>query len=215
MAGATSESGRAEPVRSTGPGPRSGDQPALRRVGFLDRPPGVAFHLALAVPLVVLLVAGSVPAGDFGIAVLGVLALMVAGVTWLLRGIAYVDARRRGRAQGDPRWFLVGPAVAALTAVVAAVELPLQARWALSRNAFEDALQETPVEADGRIGLYDVSSVRAHGDATVFHVAASGFMFESGGFAHIPDPAAERPDLAERTDYHHLSGDWYWFTSTW
>jgi hypothetical protein len=182
-------------------------------VGFLDRPPGVAFHLALAVPLVVLLVAGSVPAGDFGLALLGVLALLVAGVAWLLRGIAYVDARRRGRAQGDPRWFLVGPAAAALTVVVAAVELPLQARWALSREAFEDALQETPVEADGRIGLYDVSSVRAHGDATVFRVADAGF-FESGGFAHIPDPG-DRPDLAERTDYHHLSGDWYWFTSTW
>jgi hypothetical protein len=183
-------------------------------VGFLDRPPGVAFHLALAVPLVVLLIAGSVPAGDLGMSLLGVLALFVAGVTWLLRGIAYVDARRRGRAHGDPRWFVVGPAAAALTVVVAAVGLPLQARWALSRGAFEDALREAPGEADGRIGLYDVSAVRAHGDATVFEVAGTGAVFESGGFAHVPDPAA-RPELAERTDYHHLGGDWYWFTATW
>lgn len=149
--------------------------------------PSPPFLLTMACGLVVL------AAGGVWIVALGAI-----GLRWLRERVAH----------SRPGWLLVAPVLVVATVGLLWSEVPLRARFALSRGALEDVVHGE--DRTGRVGLYEVEEVwRA--DGAVLIEVEGGFL-ASGGFAHLPDgPEAARDGVASRT-FEHLDGDWYTYS---
>jgi hypothetical protein len=114
--------------------------------------------------------------------------------------------------------WLVGPALAVLALTFAVLGLPLAARFALSRAAFEaDARaalaasgpQQTPRPAYW-LGLYRVRRSVESGEVW-YSVSGAGGVFGWGGFGYSP-PGVAREDPWGRRD---LGGGWFvWLRTT-
>lgn len=179
----------------------------------------------VAVPAVALLYAASVPGFHLVLAVAAGWALVAGAVVWTIRGVVHVVDRRRGRAGGNPIWFLVAPLGGLVVAGLLVLEAPFHLRWLLSRPAFEEAVEavhgDTPgagsgVRIPGRVGLYHVVGTRIDGRGVFFYERTGRFL-DDAGFAHLPDGPASASwsgDLELRA-LRPLGGDWYGWTASW
>ncbi|WP_435121716.1 hypothetical protein [Micromonospora tulbaghiae] len=179
-------------------------------------------HIGVAITAVCLLWAVSVPGFVF-LLMLGVVHLLVlAGLGWAALVVFFVAERRRWS------WrFLTAPVIVVLTGALLAAGAPFQARWAVSRGAFdrvvaalppagpEDA-EWSPVAVPRRIGAYLITSAYTVPGGVVLY-ETNGYMLDDAGFAYLPQgPTA---DLAteefEAPRFTHLGGPWYSWTASW
>jgi hypothetical protein len=153
---------------------------------YLRRPPGWLFHGSLAACAAVLVYDVSAPGGGFVFALLAGLGLVVGAVVWLVRLVAYWRASTRRRPVPWPdavRLLLCPVALVALAGVVSA-DVPLEARWVLSRGGFEGVADgPLPIERPGRVGLFEVDRVEQEGAGVTFWVSGAGGMFGQAGFS--------------------------------
>jgi hypothetical protein len=133
------------------------------------------------------------PGADFD--QVGAFGLLLAAVVacWLVEVIRYWIRHRGERRTPRPApigRYLVLPGLSALVILAALSDLPLRARFELSRSAFDDYVrtQQARTETSGvKLGSYRVREIRPtrHG---LFFVTGSG-IFENYGFVHAPDAA--------------------------
>lgn len=184
------------------------------------RGPGGWFHLLVGVAVLAWLWSWSVPGTHFLVLMASSLALLVGAVLWGIHLVAFVVVRRRGRpTSGAPR-FLLAPVVGTVALALVAAGVPLDARWSLSRSAFEDVVDDALEDDDHRstderrIGLYTVDDVYSQGEVVIFRVPAGGFV-DPVGFAYLPE--GPRPEVGDvglnQPQFHHVDGPWYTFTA--
>ncbi len=184
------------------------------------RGPGGWFHLLVAVAVVAWLWSWSVPGTQFLVMISSSLVLAVGVGLWGIHFVAFVVARRRGRpTSGAPR-FLLAPVAGTIALALVAANVPLDARWSLSRSAFrdvaEDALQDDDYLStdDRRIGLYTVDDVYSQGEVVIFSIRAGGFIGPAG-FAYLPK--GPLPGVGDarlnQPRFTHIGGPWYTFTA--
>lgn len=182
---------------------------------FLRRPPMWEFHMYLVPVVGMHLLAVSYPAGNSVILLLTGMGWLALGAVWLFRMATYGIAAGCGRATGDHRWCLLAPAVFMLVYAGAHnLELPLQLRFALSRDALdgvvEECLDHRVVDEDcddGPLGLYTMSSVRQEDGGVVFVTRNSGPILQSAGFAWFPDQPS--PAFIRERHTEPLGDGWY------
>jgi hypothetical protein len=179
------------------------------------------FHAVVAVAAGCLLWAFSVPGISVLLAAGAVLVLGLATLLWA----AGVEAFRL-RGTRSSWWFLVTPAMGVMVVALLYAGLPLQARWALSRDAFEavvDDLPEAPVGTEwtrltvpGRLGAFRITAAYRVPGGAVFY-EANGSLFDDAGFAYLPggpNPSLENGSF-ESPAFKHLGGGWYSWTASW
>jgi hypothetical protein len=108
--------------------------------GLVGRPPRWVFHVMLAVAALPLLWAHSAPRTLGAWEVFGWLLWIGFAVTWFVRLVLYVLARRR-----LSWWFLVAPLMLVVLVTVLDAHVPLKLRWAGSHDAFEAALARVKI----------------------------------------------------------------------
>jgi hypothetical protein len=177
------------------------------------------FHAVVAAAAGCLLWAFSVPGFS---AILAGAALLVLGLATPLWA-AGAEALRR---VGWSWWFLVAPAMGMAVIALLVAGMPLQARWALGRGAFEtvvDDLPETPIGSErtvlhvpARLGSYRIIAAY-HVPGGVLFYEANGALFNDAGFAYLPDgPTASLENGSfESPVFRHLGGPWYSWTASW
>lgn len=159
----------------------------------------------------------STPSGDLVAWLIAFAGGLVLGLVWLCLCIGWLWERRGAtKAEAQVRWFLVAPAMVLVALVLAIGQVPLKARWAVSRSSFQDAAhQALEGRPDGlateqqRIGAYWVNDVQVS-DGIVFFVIGDGWWAENG-FVYVSD---EAPDPQRARAAHGLDeplGDG-WFT---
>jgi hypothetical protein len=166
--------------------------------------------------------AWSYPGGDFFLFAMASLVLGCFALLWILKLLAAVQRRDRAWI-----WFAVAPMCGVAVLALLVADVPLQARWALSRGAFEDVAESAIAPAGGssswaevnvpeRIGLYDVVSAVRVPQGVIFWEATGNFM-DDAGFAYLPDGPAEveANGSFESPRFHHLDGPWYTWTASW
>lgn len=196
----------------------------VRRDALLQ-PPGLLFHWAASLVALFLLSAVSVPGIDFFGFLFGAYALGIAAVIWLVRLLAFGIATTRGRSKGRIAWFMVAPMGAVVTLLLLATSAPFEARWALSRPAFEAAVRDLPPESPSRpgflernevpgcCGLYSVHQVSRYQGAVAFRESTGDFV-DDAGFLYSPDGYLPQ-DIGEAPQYRHIGGPWYAWTASW
>lgn len=187
-----------------------------------QRPPGWLFHLALVPPALGLLWSHSVPGFAFFLWSSSAALLFLGAVVWVLRLLASAFAKRRMRVGGGARWFLIAPAAGALALSLIVADVPLRARWSVSRSDFEAVVEEAMEDEDyssvasQRLGLYDVPHVYRQGEGIIFY-ERTGVLSDDAGFAYLPEgpfPELENGGF-ERPQFRHLGGPWYAWTASW
>jgi hypothetical protein len=163
-----------------------------------------------------ILLAASYPSGSLLVALVGFGVLLLTGAAWLVLVITDVAVSR----------FLLAATAAAVmvivvggSAVAARIELPLMARFALDRSAFEDVVAargEVGPDAPcpSRIGTYRISACRTIGSDTYFTERDGGFL-DSVGFVYLPEGPPADPPTSTSITYSQLRGPWYWFVEAW
>lgn len=159
---------------------------------------------------------GSYPGGQLAI-VFGALVLIgLTGVAWLILTVAEVAVRR----------FALAVALAVLALLViggagvaARIELPLLARFAASRPAFDQVIADRGEAGPGapcpsRIGTYRILSCRTIGSDTYFRARDGGFL-DSVGFVYLPEGVPVDPPTDTSITYGQLRGPWYTFVESW
>lgn len=167
---------------------------------------------------VAMLWAGSYPSGSLVVGLLAAGLAVLTAVLGLIHIIAGLVARRVQLVA-----ITTGIAVALIggAAFAARIELPLLARFALVRPAFERVVAERLAADEGVepcpswIGTYRISNCRTIGSATYFTERDGGFL-NGVGFAYLPDglPAAP-PTAGGSITYGQLRGPWYWYNEAW
>lgn len=186
------------------------------------RPPGRLFHLLLVPLALIWLWSWSVPGLNFLLWIPSVWALGVGALVWGVRLLTYVVASVRGEPTSGGRWFLLAPACGVLALGLVIADVPLKARWAISRADFEEVVDEALADDDHRsvehrrLGLYIITLVYRQRDAVIFY-ELTGALSHDAGFAYLPDgPFPELEDGSfERPQFRHLSGPWYAWTASW
>jgi hypothetical protein len=155
-------------------------------------PPKSAFHGALAGGAGLLLWAFSPPGISLLSALLSTVILAVPAHLWLVKLLMFLALHQRWS-----WWFALAPVVTVLVVVPVAAHVPLDARWAMSRDAFEAVVarlppststgQEwSPLSVPARIGSYDIDSAdRVPGGGVIFYEASGNFL-DDAGFAFLP-----------------------------
>ncbi|MGC5021853.1 hypothetical protein [Micromonospora sp. DT47] len=151
-----------------------------------------------------------------GLAVLGVAALL-----WVVGAqLSY------GSGRTWPWWLPIAPVMAVVVLALLVTGVPLRARWALSRAAFETVVAEMPastaatrfdrVDAPATIGGYRIISAYLVPGGVVFY-EAHGAFFDDAGFAYLP--GGPSPTLGngsfESPTFRPLGGGWYRWTASW
>jgi hypothetical protein len=200
---------------------RSGAVPTALARTWWRRPPGLAFHLATAAAALGFLWSMTTPVWMFVLGMVCAFVLFGGWLVWLVRAAVYGVQRRRGTAQGHTWWLLVAPIGSVLLSAVLAFGVAFRVRWAGSRTAFDDAVEqvqggERGVDVPTRIGWYDITRIRVDGDAVFFYEGNCGLV-DDCGFAYLPDgpdPAFENGGF-ESPSYGHIGGPWYAFSAGW
>ncbi|QGG96015.1 hypothetical protein [Actinomarinicola tropica] len=187
------------------------------------RPPGRLYHSVLLVPVILLLYAFSSPTVHLFALLLSLWTLGCMAVVWVVRMSLFLwGSRRRGAVEGR-RWAVAGPVVALLTSMALNAELPLEARWMMSRADFDVAAAAALEGGDGRtelpdrLGWYELTDVEVVGGQVVFDVRTvmpgedSGFAYLPGGMSDIDSPTRPLPRYLLRP----LGGDWYAWSYIW
>lgn len=185
------------------------------------------FHLTVAVPAMALLYSVSLPGIGLVTFLVASGTLLAAAAVWLIRGLAFVSARRRGIARGSSAWFLVAPLGGVLVLALVLGSVPLRVRWAMSESDFESWADRAPPESEvseivrfdvpSRIGLYRIRQAYRQGEAVIFYEARGSGIVDDAGFAYLPH--GPFPQLVsgsfESPTFRHLSGPWYAWTASW
>jgi hypothetical protein len=183
--------------------------------------------LVVLVWLFVILWSLSVPGFDFFLLIGAGMALLLALLLWVLRLVMQIIDWAEERAARIGR-LLVSPALVAAAFVAACAHAPLEARFALSRHAFDDYVAShadgtptasnrwIPLEAPGRLGLYELDYAYQVGNAVILY-ESTGALFNDAGFAYLP--TGPFPEIGhsgfEAPRWVHLSGPWYTWTASW
>lgn len=185
------------------------------------RPPRWLFHLVLVTLTVVLLSAFSVPGFGLPAFVISIELLVVAAVVWLVRLVAFVRIQRTWS-----WWFALAPVGGLLVLALVMTDAPFNARWAVSRGAFQATVADLPqaaavtewerVDVPARLGAYRIDrAYRVPGGILFYEATGSGSA--DAGFAYLP--AGPAPSLEsgafERPRFEHLGGAWYAWTASW
>ncbi|WP_141715208.1 hypothetical protein [Micromonospora rhizosphaerae] len=168
-----------------------------------------------------LLWAFSVP----GVAVLlAAAAVAVLGVAVLLWTVGAQLSHSAGRTW--PGWLPVAPAMAVVVLALLVTGVPLRARWALSRDAFETVVAELPqrrsatgfdrVRVPATVGSYRITTAYLVPGGVVFY-EENGAFFDDAGFAYLPDgPTASLANGSfESPVFRPLGAGWYRWTASW
>lgn len=179
------------------------------------------FHGVVAGAAGCLLWAFSVPGISVFLAAGAVLVLGLATLLWA----AGVEAFR-SRDERTPWWFLAAPAMGVIVVALLCPGLPLEARWAVSRDAFEAVVDDLPQAPAGTewtrltvphtLGGYHITAAyRVRGDAIFYE--ANGSFFNDAGFAYLPDGpnSSVKNGSFESPTFRHLGGAWYSWTASW
>ena len=144
----------------------------------------------------------------FAVAVFG-----LTTVAWLVAAVLALAARRF-----DPV-LVVPPVLLALVVGVGLTDLPLRARFAAARPAFEEAVAARGEAGSGapcpeRAGTYRVLDCETEESITHFYTAG-GFL-DSVGFAYAPDGVPAGPGSGDEAVYYELLVfPWYTFSRSW
>ncbi len=199
-----------EPTTDPSP-PDPADRPAAANPtpsdGVVD--PTLLFAPLLAlVSILVISVPGWVPVASV-LCVVGWVALCA---IWTYGFARKLLNRRAGRADARRFWmFLVVPGFLALLLMFAASDLPIRARFVLSRDEMTAAavavLEARPAPDNSRIGTIPIQSVETNGVAVWF--VTSGFgLTERWGFVYAPNGGVPELSTGSLTS---LDDDWYIF----
>jgi hypothetical protein len=189
---------------------------------FLPRAPWRVFHVVVLVASAVLLWAYSYPGVSLLLLAVAVGVWGLAVLAWLVWVAMFGIGRRRWS-----WWFVPAPLVGVLVVTLVVVDVPLRARWAMSRAAFEAVVATLPpagqagqewvsVAVPARIGGYRITSAVVAPDAVIFW-EATGSGLDDAGFAYLPDgpkPTLENGSF-EAPSFKHLDGVWYSWTASW
>ncbi|MFD6392599.1 hypothetical protein [Nocardia sp. NPDC060259] len=141
---------------------------------------------------------------DLLVVVVAVLALLVAGVLWMVFApIGCARYRRYGTVAIAPLVVLIGIGIAA-------AGIPDRVAWWLSESAMSEAAHGSCDDADGGwVGVVRVSSIASRDGGCLFGIGDS-----LGGLAHFP--AGARPPVhvpsVYRPVYTPFDGNWYRFS---
>lgn len=135
-----------------------------------------------------------------------------------------IGDRSRGRRLADGGG---GPVTTGLVLVMVAgaafasrIELPLLARFALARPAFDRVVAERVAAGDHAelcpawIGTYRIGNCRTVGTDTYFTERDGGFL-NGVGFAYLPEGPPSDPPTVSSITYGQLRGSWYWYVEEW
>lgn len=163
-----------------------------------------------------ILLAGSYVTGNLIAGLVAALLAVVTGLVWFVLVVVEVAGRRL-------RLAVTATVLAVLmiggSAGASRIELPLLARFAASRSAFDAVIAERGEAGPGAvcpgwIGSYRIGSCRTVDSATYFTERDGGFL-NSVGFAYLPEGPDGVPSSGPSTTYGQLQGPWYWFVEAW
>jgi hypothetical protein len=201
-----------EPYAETTAAPAAA-APARRRW----RSPGWLFHSLLVVACLPILWSASYAGLPlFPWLLPGLFVLLGFGVVWLIRAcVCLVDG-------GGPLWRLaIAPVIVLLVAAAVVANLPLRARFELSRSAFVEVVATAASTCDQgrsiRVGTYDDLSCQSYRGGVRFDDPHGSDLLTVAGFAYLPRGVPEdwqAPDL-ESPSFVSLGGGWYSWTAGW
>jgi hypothetical protein len=123
-------------------------------------------------------------------------------------------------------WFLVAPVLGMTLVGLYGTSVPLRARWAISKGAFERVALTAPpptttydwqsFDVPRRIGAYRITSAARVRDALIFH-EKNGAFFDDAGFAYLPSgPFSQLENGSfEAPEFLSLGDGWYAWTASW
>jgi hypothetical protein len=147
----------------------------------------------------------------------------IATITWAVRGVTYLVARRHGTASGSAWWFALAPLGAVVLGALLSASVPLRLRWELSKPAFDDAVEEVRSDPEGwstwtrgRIGMYTVNVVRVVPQGILFYDDVGSFI-DDAGFAYLPEGPSDDmvSGVFENPQWFALGDHWYAWTASW
>lgn len=176
----------------------------------------------LALAALALIWSQSVPGDDLLWLMIGLAGWLVMGIIWLVRLILCLEGGGRPR-----RWLAVAPVMAFAVLAMIVADVPIKARFELSRADFDAAVAQIPSdtrssgdsssEATGRIGSYEITSWWRARDGVILNEANGSGMANDAGFAYLPD--GPTPRLAnsnfENPQFTSLGDGWYAWTASW
>ena len=182
-------------------------------------------HLRLAVAVVIggwltavaILWAGSYPSGGLVAGLVAAGLLLITGVVWLVFLVRELIKRRFAPVALTTAVVLV---LVAGAAFASRIELPLLARFAMVRPAFDRVVAERAAGGDdldrcpARIGSYRITNCRTVGTGTYFTERDGGFL-NGVGFAYLPGGPPPDPPMGGSITYSQLRGSWYWYVEEW
>jgi hypothetical protein len=158
------------------------------------------------------LYAYSAPGGYFELSLGVIWAWILVGASWIVSVAARV-LRRRALKRGDA----VVPVLVLVVGALLVLDVPLQARYRLSRSAMDATAKRViahPEQARTihRIGLWRTNRVEKIPGGMRFTVAGTEFI-DQGGFAYSPD--GEPANVGGEDVYTHFNGPWYLWDESW
>jgi hypothetical protein len=161
------------------------------------------------------LYATSVPGWYFFLTLVALGAWVLVGLGWVL-SIGARAIRLRSLFVLSPAEF-VAPALAVAVAALVWLDVPLHARYRLSRSAMDAAATKVvahPEQARDmhRIGLWPTDRVERIRGGMRFVVSGAG-LFDAQGFAYSLDGEPAR--VGAEDVYAHLDGPWYVWDESW
>ena len=150
---------------------------------------------------------------ELTLAVVGAWILVLAG--WVV-SVGVRALRRRSLFVLEAADF-VTPALVPLVWALVHFDVPLHARYRLSRGAMDAAAKTVVVRpkratAIHRIGLWPTDRVERIPGGMRFTVSGAGFL-DPGGFAY--SPRSEPANVGGEDVYTHLDGPWYLWDESW
>ena len=157
----------------------------------------------------VVFLAASVPGWNFDLLMIGVLGCVAFAVAWIVWFLWLLTRAQPALRLTELAAWLLLPLIGFLGVAAVADDLPLRARFELSRTAFESAAKAPPSPSDWapvhELGLYGVMDVPDR-PGTRFFLVPEGGLLNEYGFAYRPlGPSAD--DLMS---CQPLGGPWWY-----
>lgn len=144
---------------------------------------------------------------------------LAVGMVWLVRLITALQRRSL-----TPSLVIAPLAVVAMAALFLS-PWPLEARFALSRSAFDHAVQSLPATQGeggslGMVGTYRISQWSRTADGVLFYSASGAGLVDQAGFAYsaegVPKALTDSDDPGfEVMGWQDLGGGWYAWQASW
>jgi hypothetical protein len=169
-----------------------------------NTPMGWMMASATAALVLVLLWNESRPGGQFPTGCFAVIVLAATGFSWVIRVASQINTPER-----FSRSWLTAPLIVITALLLIHFDLPVRARFALSRPAMERQLG-LPSSNPMILGLYDVRQIEMSGQVTLFYTGTS-FLYDVG-LMHVPADGVHSETAIQRVD---LGGGWWTFERGW